>query len=132
MRTFLVMLAVLAVAGCGAQQKADTAASTPAATAPAGQAVPPAGPDAASAAAPQVIETLTDQKLVYECPKCGMDFDAAGSCSMDGAELVATEVAYVCPKDGQAVEHAGQCPRCPMNVRVEKTAMAAGATPGKN
>ena len=133
MRTMIVILAVLALAGCGARQNADTAANAPAsgAQAPAGQAVPPAGRDAANAAAPKLIEGLTDQKLVYACPKCGMDFDAAGACTMDGAELVATRVDYVCPKDGQAVEHAGTCPRCPMNARVEKTAVAANVAPGK-
>ncbi len=136
MRTFLVTLAVLALAGCGAQQKsADTAAGTPppaATPAPASGAGGAAGSDAVTAAAPQLIESLTDQKLVYECPKCGMDFDAAGTCSMDGAELVATKVEYVCPKDGQAVEKAGKCPRCPMNARIEKTAMTGTATSGKN
>ena len=134
MRPLLVMFAALALAGCGSGQKTDTAASTPSSTSqtPAGQAVPPAGSDAANAAAPQVIAELTDQKLVYECPKCGMDFDAAGACSMDGTELVATSVAYVCPKDGQSVEHAGKCPRCPMNARVEKTAVAASVAPEKH
>jgi hypothetical protein len=51
---------------------------------------------------------------------------------MGCAELVATQVDYSCPKDGQAVEKAGKCPRCPMNARVEKTAMAAAATPDKH
>lgn len=125
MRIVLVTLAVLALAGCGAQQKsADTATTTPQPTA--------AGSEAVVAAAPQVIETLTSQKLVYECPKCGMDFDAAGTCSMGCAELVATKIDYICPKDGQAAQQAGRCPRCPMNVRVERTAMAAAPAPGRN
>lgn len=135
MRTFLVTLSFLALAGCATQKKADSgsdAAPSAATQAPAGQPVPPAGSDAAAAAAPKAIEELTDQKLVYECPKCGMDFDVAGACSMDGSALVATRVSYVCPKDGQAVEHAGRCPRCPMNARAEKTAMAAAAAPGRN
>jgi hypothetical protein len=126
MRLLLVTLAVLALAGCGSTPKSsETAAGTPATTTPA------AGSDAAVAAAPNLITELTDQKVVYECPKCGMMFDAAGTCSMGCAELVATQVAYSCPKDGQAVEKAGQCPRCPMNARVEKTAMAAAATQDK-
>jgi len=134
MRTLLVTLCFLALAGCATQKKADSsagAASSATTQAPAGQPVPPAGSDAAAAAAPKAIEELTDQKLVYECPKCGMDFDAAGACSMDGSALVAASVSYVCPSDGKAVEHAGRCPRCAMNARVEKTAMAAAA-PGKN
>jgi predicted RNA-binding Zn-ribbon protein involved in translation (DUF1610 family) len=124
MRIVLVTLAVLALAGCGAQQKsANTASTTP---------KPTAGTEAVVAGAPQAIETLTNQKLVYECPTCGMDFDAAGKCSTDGTELVATRVDYVCPQDGQPVERAGKCPRCPMNARVEKTAMAAAPAAGKN
>jgi predicted RNA-binding Zn-ribbon protein involved in translation (DUF1610 family) len=124
MRIVLLTLAMLALAGCGAQQKsADTAATT---------AKPAAGNAVVVAVAPRPIETLTNQKLVYECPKCGMDFDAAGKCSMDGTELVATRVDYTCPKDGQAVGQAGKCPRCPMNARVDRTAMAAAPASGKN
>ena len=126
MKTLLVVLAVLALAGCGAQKASnETAAQTPAA----GSA--PAGADAAVATAPNLIAELTDQTLVYECPKCGMMFDGPGTCSMGCAELVATQVAYTCPKDDQAVAKAGKCPRCPMNARVEKTAMAAEAAPTK-
>ena len=122
MKTFLTTLAILALAGCGAAQKpADTAAQAPA------PATAPSGSDATVAA--HAIQELTDQTLIYECPKCGMMFDAAGACTMDGSELVATQVSYTCPKDNQAVAKAGQCPRCPMNARVEKTAMAAGTAP---
>ncbi|MGH7730868.1 MAG: hypothetical protein ACRENJ_06405 [Candidatus Eiseniibacteriota bacterium] len=127
MKTILLTVAVLALAGCGApKQTAETAAQAPAT--PAAN----AGSDAAVAAAPNLIAELTDQTLIYECPKCGMMFDAAGTCSMGCGELVATQVAYSCPKDNQAVAKAGQCPRCPMNARVEKTAMAGGAAPSKN
>jgi predicted RNA-binding Zn-ribbon protein involved in translation (DUF1610 family) len=135
MRILLVIIAVLALAGCGAQQKPGDTAATAAPGTPASGATTPgdpaaggtAGNQASVAAAPRVIEELTTQKLVYECPKCGMDFDAAGNCSMDGSPLVATQVEYTCPKDGQAVAQAGKCPRCPMNAHVEKTAMAAAA-----
>jgi uncharacterized C2H2 Zn-finger protein len=124
MKPLLATLVILALAGCGAAQKpADTAAQTPP------PAAAPSGADAAVAAVPHQIQELTDQTLIYECPKCGMMFDAAGVCTMDGSELVATQVAYTCPKDNQPVAKAGQCPRCPMNARVEKTAMAAGTTP---
>ena len=130
MKTLLVTLAVLTLAGCSTPQKStETAAQTPAA--PASPAVEP-GTAAAVAAAPSQIAELTDQTMVYECPKCGMMFDAAGTCSMGCAELVATQVAYTCPKDNQAVAKAGQCPRCPMNARVDKTAMAGGVTPDKH
>ena len=130
MRTLLMTIAVVALAGCGAPQKsAETAAQTPAtSTAPGAD----AGTDAAVAAAPNQLAELTDQTLVYECPKCGMMFDAAGTCSMGCAELVATQVSYTCPKDNQAVAKSGQCPRCPMNARVEKTAMAGGVAPDKH
>jgi len=125
MKTILTTIAVLALAGCGAPQKStETATQTPAASAPAA--------DAAVAAAPNQIAELTDQTLVYECPKCGMMFDAAGTCSMGCGELVATQVSYTCPKDNQAVAKAGQCPRCPMNARVDKTAMAGGVPPDKH
>jgi len=123
MRTIFVSLLALALAGCGAQPR--SAGSTAqdqapnAAGSPEGQ-----GTDAMTAAAPQQIDMLTDQTLVYECPKCGMDFDGAGKCSMDGAELVATQVSYICPADNKPVERAGKCPRCAVNARVEKTAMA--------
>jgi uncharacterized C2H2 Zn-finger protein len=132
MKTLILMLAVLALAGCGAAQKpADTAAGTPA---PATSAPPAAtaGTDAAAAAAPNVIAELSDQTLIYECPKCGMMFDAAGNCSMGCGPLVATQVAYTCPKDNQAVAKAGACPRCPMNARVNKTAVAAAVVPDKH
>jgi hypothetical protein len=132
MRTLLVALVTLSLAGCGARQhSADTAATPPPthATAPASGST---GSDAAVAAAPKLIDELTNQTLIYECPKCGMMFDGAGTCTMDGAELVATRVEYSCPKDNQPVEHAGSCPRCPMNARVQKTAMAAAPTSGKN
>ena len=126
MKTILAMLAVLALVGCGAQKSSETAAEAPATS------TGPAGTDAATAAAPKLIAELTDQTLVYECPKCGMMFDAAGTCSMGCAELVATQVAYTCPKDNQAVAKAGQCPRCPMNARIDKTAMAGGVAPDKH
>jgi uncharacterized C2H2 Zn-finger protein len=128
--TMIAMFAMLALAGCsGRQQAADTAAQTPAAPA-ASTPAPAAGSDAATAAAPRLIAELTDQTMVYECPKCGMMFDAAGNCSMGCGPLVATKVEYTCPKDNEAVARAGKCPRCPMNARVEKTALAE-ATPTK-
>lgn len=84
-----------------------------------------------AAAAATEIQELTNQTLIYECPKCGMMFSAAGTCTMDGDSLVATRVGYVCPADQKPVAHAGQCPRCAMNARIQKTAMTPGNTPDK-
>lgn len=128
-RIVLVTLAVLALAGCAQQQSATTQAATPPAV-ETGTAA--AGTEAVVASGPKLIEELTNQKQVFACPKCGMDFEAAGQCSMDGAELVATQVDYSCPADGKPVEAAGKCPRCPMNARVEKTALAAVPEPDKH
>ena len=118
---WMIPVMVLALAGCGAQQK-------PAASNAGAQ-----GTTAVTASAANEILELKDQTLIYECPKCGMMFSAAGTCTMDGDTLVATQVAYTCPADNKPVAHAGQCPRCAMNARVEKTALntgsAAGTTP---
>jgi len=117
---WLVPILALMLAGCGGSQPAgNTAAGKPTTGA------------AVAASAPHEIQELTNQTLVYECPKCGMMFDAAGTCTMDGDTLVATKVAYTCPADGQPVAHAGQCPRCAMNARIQKTAMAPGSAPDK-
>jgi hypothetical protein len=88
-----------------------------------------------TAGGPNVIASLTDQKVVYSCPQCGMDFDGPGKCNMCDVDLVKTDVSYVCPADGQPVDKAGTCPRCNMRAKVVKTAVAAdtpapGATPG--
>jgi hypothetical protein len=130
MRLILIVFAAFALAGCGARQSADTAAAPPSSKdAPAAQPAT-AGGDAADQ--PTLIAELTDQTLVYECPKCGMMFDRAGTCTMGCAETVAMQVNYSCPADGKAVEKAGHCPRCPMNARVEKTALAASAPSDKH
>ena len=126
MRTLLLTAAVLLLAGCSGQPKATATASSR-------SDVPSTTGGAPNrtvvAAAPNKIEELTAQTMVYECPKCGTDFDAAGSCTMDGSTLVATRVDYSCPADGKAVEKAGQCPRCAMHARVEKTTLASAAAP---
>jgi len=86
---------------------------------------------AAAPAAPTVIAELTDQNVVWECPKCGMDYDAPGKCSMCDADLEKTNVAYICPADNAPVDRAGKCPRCNMNARVVRTAAAdVPASPG--
>ena len=114
MRTFILLAAVvLALAAC--QAKSSTSQAT----------------SAQSASAPKAINELVDQKLVYECPTCGMDFDAAGKCTMDGATLVETKIDYICPADNKPVDHAGKCPRCAANARIDRTAVAStdGTTP---
>ena len=128
MKTILATIAVLALAGCGAPKSSTETAAQP----PATSATPATDPgtDAATAAAPNQIAELTSQTIVYECPKCGMMFDAAGTCSMGCGALVATAISYSCPKDNEPVAQAGQCPRCPMNARVDKTTMAGGVPPG--
>jgi hypothetical protein len=82
---------------------------------------------AQSTTQPQAI-TLTDQTLVYECPKCGNDYDKAGKCPMDQSDLVATQVSYICPADNQPVDHAGKCPRCEMDARIQKMALNGTGT----
>jgi hypothetical protein len=104
--------AALLIAGCQAasRKQHDTSSTTPAA-----------------------IAAFTDQKSVYECPSCKMDYDRAGKCPMCGVDLVAMKVDYICPADDKPVDRAGKCPRCAANARIEKTAMnaaAAGAPKG--
>ena len=84
-------------------------------------------PKSAAAAAPVAIASFTDQKTVYECPSCQMDYDHAGKCPMCGVDLVAMRVDYICPADDKPVARAGKCPRCAANARVVKTAMAQKA-----
>ena len=120
MRPFLfAMIAVVALAGCQAAQKSSSNAESPAAS----------GTNAAPASAPNEIAVLTSQTKVWECPKCGMDFDGPGACTMDNAALVETDVSYICPADNKPVEQAGKCPRCPTNARIEKVVAAAVGGP---
>jgi hypothetical protein len=114
MHRSLIVLAAMVLSGCGAGGQRSTESRTGA---------------AAVASAPTEIQELTDQKLVYECPKCGMMFSGAGTCTMDGDSLVAMRVDYACPADNQPVAHAGQCPRCAMKARVQKTALSGAAAP---
>jgi hypothetical protein len=111
----LVAIVLFVLAGCGGQ---STSRSSQTKT------------DAVAAAAPSEIQELTDQKKVWECPQCGMDYDGPGECKMDHSRLVETKVDYICPADNQPVEKAGKCPRCPANARVVKTAIAAAEPAG--
>ncbi len=113
MNRLLVLLALASLALSGCQTEGARAAFT-------GQAD----------TTPKAIPVLHREALVYECPKCGMDYDKAGTCTMCSADLVRTAVAYKCPTDGQPVVQSGQCPRCAASAIVEKTpvADAGGAT----
>ena len=120
-RVLLATLVAAAIAGCqSAPKSTENAATTPVTS----------GTDAMTAAKPKEID-ITDQKQVWECPKCGMDYDAAGTCSMDGATLVEMNVSYICPADNKPVEHAGKCPRCAVNARIDKVAVAASSPGGQ-
>ena len=117
----LAAIAALVLAGCSSAPKStDNAAGTQSAT--------PAATEAAPDGAPVLIAEFIDQTTVWECPKCGMVFDRAGVCSMEGAQLVEMKVNYVCPADNKPVERAGKCPRCPMNARIDKVAAATTTT----
>jgi rubrerythrin len=125
-RPLLITLIALAIAGCQASPGSSTSAAHSSSSA--------SGTEAVTASAPRSIDELTNQTQVWECPKCGMDYDRAGVCEMDSTALVETRVSYICPADNKPVEHSGKCPRCAANARVEKTAMAAelpGAASGK-
>jgi hypothetical protein len=106
----LLALASLLLAGCSSHAGDATVASAP-------------------GKGPRPIPVLHTERLVYECPKCGMDYDGPGTCSMDSTALVKTAVAYACPTDGKPVEHSGRCPRCAAPALVQKTAVAASTTP---
>ena len=114
-RTTVVAALIGALAGCGSGQRPADQASRQ----------PESKTDAVAASAPNEITDLTDQRKIWECPQCGMMYDGPGQCSMDKSTLVETQVAYICPADEKPVDHAGHCPRCAVNARVVKTAIAA-------
>jgi len=121
-RTLVILLLAFAIAGCQSAPKSSTstAANPPA---------PSAGTSAVTADAPREITQLTDQRTVWECPMCQMDYDRAGDCGMCKVALVETKVDYICPVDNQPVAKAGLCPRCNARVRIQKTAVAAAVPP---
>ncbi len=120
-RSFVfVFVLVLVLAGCSSTPRTES----PAASAPTPEHNPaavavPVGADLVE------YSTLTDQREVWDCPKCGMMFDRAGTCTMCNVALVRTRVDYTCAADGKPVEHAGQCPRCAVPVVVKKTALVS-------
>lgn len=134
----LLALLAFAAAGCGGSGNAPATqdASAEAHDHAAGEdghahdaAAPAAdGATADAADAPQLVK-LTDQRTVWSCPTCGMNFDRAGKCSMGCADLVEMNVAYVCPVNGRDVGKAGKCPDCPQDVKVQKTAVAMATPP---
>src|SRR5215831_14000074 len=117
-RILCTALIAIAIAGCQTAPKSSEHAATP------------SGTDAAVAAKPKEID-ITDQKQVWECPKCGMDYDGPGTCSMDGSTLAEMNVSYICPADNKPVEHAGKCPRCAANARIDKVAVVTTSSGGQ-
>jgi predicted RNA-binding Zn-ribbon protein involved in translation (DUF1610 family) len=113
----LTVLVALALAGCS-QKKADNSPSM----------AKTVIDQATMATQPNAVE-ITNQALVYECPKCGTDYDKAGKCPADGTDLVAMQVSYICPADHQPADHAGKCPRCNMDVQIQKVAMNGAGSP---
>ncbi len=106
----IVTLFIAAAAGCGGNPSSTAGKSD--------------APNLAAAGDVPQLVVISDQKRVYECPKCGMTFDRAGTCTMNCGELVEMSVDYICPADNGAVEKAGKCPRCPMDARIVKTQVA--------
>ena len=106
-----LILTSLTLLGCSQKKVADTPSFAKSAV------------DRATAVTqPNAVE-ISDQTLVYECPKCGTDYDKAGKCPADGTDLVAMQVSYTCPADHLPTDHAGKCPRCNMNSTIEKVAV---------
>lgn len=124
-RLFLGALALFALAGCGGASPSRTAE----ANAPAGPgtnaAALAARADSAAADVPKLIARLSNETEVFSCPKCFMDYDRAGMCTMCDVVTIRTRIDYTCPADGQPVEHAGHCPRCPMDARIDRTPLTA-------
>lgn len=116
----LVFVLALVLAGCSSAPRTESpAASAPSAEANASAVATPAGQDMVE------YSTLTDQREVWDCQKCGMMFDRAGMCTMCNVELVRTRVDYSCAADGQPVAKGGACPRCPVPAVVKKTALVS-------
>jgi hypothetical protein len=119
-RSLATVAAMAALLFCGCSRQVDTMSD-----------IPRTSIDRAkSATQPQPL-TLTNQTLVYECSKCGTDYDKPGQCPADQTELTAMQVSYICPADNQPVDGAGKCPRCQMNARIDKVALngSGGGTP---
>jgi Zn finger protein HypA/HybF involved in hydrogenase expression len=113
----LVALAMPAFTGCS-QKKADNSPSM----------AKTVIDQATMATQPNAVE-ISNQALVYECAKCGTDYDKAGKCPADGTDLVAMQVSYICPADHQPADHAGKCPRCNMDVEIQKVALNGAGSP---
>ena len=118
MKPLLLCLSVALLAGCSSGKPAATADAAKSGSAT----------TATVASTPNSI-VLTNQKVVWQCPNCGMQFDGPGMCSMGDGELVEMKVDYICPADNKPVDHAGACPRCAANARIVTTAVAAAVPP---
>lgn len=114
----LVFVLALILAGCSsAPQTESRSAAEPEPT--------PAPAVVAATHEPVLIPALSDEREVWDCQKCGMEYDRAGMCAMCNVELVHTKVDYSCAADGKPVERAGKCPRCDVPVVIKKTALTA-------
>src|SRR2546425_1374451 len=127
LRRIGVLVLLLALPGCGARQHTDSAAGTDSSGTGSATAAEPTPVDAQL----HEISELTNQVIIYECPKCGMMFDGPGHCTMDGTELYPTKVTYVCPADHMPADHAGKCPRCDRQVQIMKAKMLPGGIKGE-
>lgn len=122
MKRMLALLSLLvALAGCSSSPASHATADAPASDARTASA--PAG------GTPQSVVAITDQHVIYVCPKCAMEFDRAGQCGMCHVDLEAVRIDYLCPADGKPVERAGRCPRCAADAKIVRTAMAVNLPP---
>ena len=121
----LALVLPLALWGCGRREPQPASGTTGQSTAP-GLAPSPSANSALAAALPQEIDQLTDQVIIYECPKCNRMYDANGECPKDGAQLYATKVTFICAYDDEIIDHYGRCPKCGRMVKIEKAKMLPG------
>ncbi len=119
MRAIALFSLLAVLSGCGAAPPAAEAPPSPVA---ASRAVAPGS----AAHVPVEIPVLSDEREVWDCPKCDMVYDRAGMCTMCDADLVHSRVDYSCPVDSKPVEKAGLCPRCPQAATIAMTPLTAG------
>jgi predicted RNA-binding Zn-ribbon protein involved in translation (DUF1610 family) len=141
MRTLVLSTLMVVLAGCASAPSTDSTAGRASSVADAKTALdakaaptPAHASDAATASVPatdtpQIVVAITDQRMVYDCPKCGMEYDRAGQCGMCHVDLEPVRLDYLCPADGKPVERAGRCPRCAVDAKIVRTAMAVNLPP---
>jgi hypothetical protein len=117
-RTLALWPLLFVLAGCAQAPSTQAKADAPAAASDVRTASAPAG------GTPQSVVAITDQHVIYVCPRCAMEFDRAGQCGMCHVDLEPVRIDYLCPADGKPVERAGRCPRCEADAKIVRTAMA--------